>query len=107
MANVVPQMVTAQWLLGGESIYWTGDGWSEDFTAGAVFADVAAADAALASVQSYVADRTVVGPYLIEVELDGTVPQPTSARERIRAAHNATFPIDHGSWTSRVADQGN
>lgn len=104
MASVVPQMVTAQWLLGGESIYWTGDAWSEVFAEGAVYADQAGADAALAAVQSFVKDRVVVGPYLIEVELDGNVPLPTSARERIRAAHNATFAIDHGSWTGRIAD---
>lgn len=106
MANVVPQMVTAQWLLGGESIYWTGDGWSEDFATGAVYVEKEVADAALEQVQPFVRDRVVVGPYLIEVELEGAVPQPTTARERIRAAHNATFAIDHGSWTSRVADQG-
>jgi hypothetical protein len=104
MASVVPQMVTDQWLLGGESIYWTGDKWSEVFADGAVYADQATADAALAAVQPFVADRVVVGPYLIEVELDGNVPLPTSARERIRAAHNATFAIDHGSWTARIAD---
>lgn len=98
------QMVTAQWLLGGESIYWTGTAWSESFGDGAVYADQASADAALAAVQSFVKDRTVVGPYLIEVEVDNDGPRPTSARERIRAAHNATFAIDHGSWTSRIAD---
>lgn len=101
---VLPQMVTAQWLLGGESIYWDGKGWSETFSDGAVYLDQAAADAALAATQSFVKDRIVVGPYLIEVEQGSDGPQPTSARERIRAAHNATFAIDHGSWTARIAD---
>jgi hypothetical protein len=105
MAEPLNQMVTAQWLLGGESIYWTAaKNWSESFADGAVFPDQAAADAALADVQAFVKQRIVVGPYLIEVELDGTEPKPTSARERIRAAHNATFQIDHGSWTARIAD---
>jgi hypothetical protein len=98
------QMVTAQWLLGGESIYWNGTAWSESFADGVVYADQATAEAALAAVQPFVADRIVVGPYLIEVEVDGGEPKPTSARERIRAAHNATFAIDHGSWTGRIAD---
>lgn len=101
----VNQMVTAQWLLGGESIYWTADkGWSETFADGAVYADQAGADAALAEVQAFVKQRVVVGPYLIDVDIDGGQPKPTSARERIRAAHNATFAIDHGSWTARIAD---
>lgn len=99
------QMVTAQWLLGGESIYWTSAGnWSEAFADGALFADQAAADTALAASQEFVKQRVVVGPYLIEVEVDSEGPKPTSARERIRAAHNATFDIDHGSWTARISD---
>lgn len=102
--RAIHQMVTAQWLLGGESIYWTGSAWSENFTDGSIHADQPAADAALEAVQRFVKDRIVVGPYLIEVELDSDGPKPTSARERIRAAHNATFAIDHGSWTSRIAD---
>jgi len=98
------QMVTAQWLLGGESIYWTAAGnWSESFADGAVFAAQADADAALAASQEFVKQRVVVGPYLIEVEADSEGPKPTSARERIRAAHNATFDIDHGSWTARIS----
>ncbi|WP_374652705.1 DUF2849 domain-containing protein [Dongia sp.] len=99
------QMVTAQWLLGGQSIYWTQAGtWSESFTDGAVYADPASADAALAATQEFVKQRVIVGPYLIEVGVDAGQPQPTSARERIRAAHSATFPIDHGSWTARISD---
>jgi hypothetical protein len=98
------QMVTAQWLLGGESIYWTSAGnWSENFADGAVFATQADADAALAAAQEFVKQRVVVGPYLIDVEVDAAGPKPTSARERIRAAHNATFDIDHGSWTARIS----
>ena len=38
------------------------------------------------------------------VEVDAAGPQPISARERIRAAHNATFDIDHGSWATRISD---
>jgi hypothetical protein len=99
------QMVTAQWLLGGESIYWTAAGkWSESFVEGAVFADQVAADAALGAAQEFVKQRIVVGPYLIDVDVDAEGPKPTSARERIRAAHNATFDIDHGSWTARISD---
>ncbi len=99
------QMVTAQWLLGGESIYLTSAGaWSENFVDGALFAEQAEADSALASAQDFVKQRIVVAPYLIEVKVDSARPQPTSARERIRAAHNATFDIDHGSWAARISD---
>jgi hypothetical protein len=99
------QMVTAQWLLGGESIYWTAAGnWSEAFADGAIFAEQPDAEAALAAAQEFVKQRVVVGPYLIDVEVDAAGPKPTSARERIRAAHNATFDIDHGSWTARISD---
>jgi hypothetical protein len=97
------QMLTAQWLLGGESIYWTAAGsWSENFSDGAILADPASADAALAAAAEFVKQRRIVGPYLIEVEVDASGPRPISARERIRAAHNATFPIDHGSWSARI-----
>lgn len=98
-------MLTAQWLLGGESIYWTSAGaWSENFVDGAILIEQAEADSALASAQEFVKQRIIVAPYLIEVEVDAAGPQPISARERIRAAHNATFDIDHGSWATRISD---
>jgi hypothetical protein len=103
MASDLPknQMVTAQWLLGGGSVYWTdGRGWTDEFSDGAVHAGEEAAAKALAAADEFVRDRVVIGTYLIDVDVDAGTPKPTSARERIRAAHGTTFPIDHGSWSA-------
>lgn len=99
------QMLTSQWLLGGEVIYWTSHQfWSENFTDGAVFAEQVDAEAALLQAEEFVKQRAIVAPYLIEVDLETSVPKPISARERIRATHNTTFKVDHGSWSVRLSD---
>lgn len=100
-----PQMVTANRLIDGVVVYMTTDGnWSENFVDGAVWLDKASADNALITSEEAVKARLVVGPYLFDVAVTGTGPQPVSARERIRATHLPTFEPEVGSWTGRISD---
>ena len=99
------QMVTANRLLDGASVYLTaGNDWSERFADGALWNDKDSAEGALKATDAAVEARLVVGPYLIDVATAEEGPQPTSARERIRAAHLPTFEPEVGSWTGRISD---
>ena len=106
-----PQMITANRLVDGVTVYMTADsGWSEQFIDGAVWSDKASADGTglhsitLAASEEAVKARHVVGPYLFDVTVTESGPQPVSARERIRAAHLPTFEPEVGSWTGRISD---
>lgn len=97
------QMVTANRLHDGIVVYLAEDGrWVPNFADGGLFGDKAAAEAALAVAEQAVKDRRIIGPYLIDVELEDGVPQPTSTREHIRASGKPTVVADVGSWTGRI-----
>jgi hypothetical protein len=97
-------MVTANRLSDGAVVYFTpAKGWSENLGDGAVWPDQESADGALLASEDAVGARLVVGPYLFEVALTETGPQPTSARERIRADRKPTFEPDQGTWTGPIA----
>ena len=99
------QMVTANRLIDGATVYLTpANGWSERFVDGVVLNDKDSADNALKASEAAVDARLVVGPYLIEVAATENGPEPTSAKERIRAAHLPTFAPEVGSWTGRISD---
>ncbi len=83
MAAAQKQMLTANRLRDGVVLYWTAGGWAETLAQGEVFASAAEADAALAAAQGFVADNTVVNPYLFDMREDGS---PVKEREIIRAA---------------------
>ena len=86
MAVTLPQMLTANRLKDGDVLYWKGDGWVPALKDGEVFADPAAAEAALAAAQKYVTGNQVVAPYLFEVRLESGRVRPVKEREVIRAA---------------------
>ena len=99
------QMVTANRLVDGVVVYLTaGHDWSEHFVEGALWADKERAEGALQASERAVEARLIVGPYLIDVATTEAGPQPTSARERIRATHLPTFEPEVGSWTGRISD---
>jgi hypothetical protein len=99
------QMVTANRLRDGTVVYLTADSaWSERFADGALWSDKDSADSALTASETAVAAQLVVGPYLIEAAVTDRGPQPTSAKERIRADHKPTFAADAGSWAGRISD---
>lgn len=80
-----PVVLTANDLLDGDAVWWTGSGWSRALAAAAVFADEAEAAAAEAR-----ATGAVVGLYRVEV-VPGPVPVPALRRERIRAEGRPSF----------------
>ena len=102
---MAPQMITANRLRDGAVVYFTaGKAWSETFAEGAVWNDKDSAESALTESKESVKARIVVEPYLFDVAMTDAGPQPTSARERIRADHQPTVAADHGSWTGRISD---
>src|SRR5579862_2463628 len=80
-----PQMLTANRLRDGEVLYWKGGDWVLALKDGEVFAEAAAADAALAAAQRDVKNNTVVATYLFDVKVADGVIKPVKEREIIRA----------------------
>lgn len=80
------QLLTANRLIDGEVVYLTAAGGWETRIETARLAAAADEAAALAAIGAQaVAERVVVGPYLIDVERDGDAIVPLRYRERIRA----------------------
>jgi hypothetical protein len=79
-------MLTANTLRQGDVVYWKSGDWALDMDKGEVFAEPAAADAALAAAQKFVAENRIVAPYLFEVRVEKGVILPVKEREIIRAA---------------------
>jgi len=73
-----PQVVTANDLVTGAVVFWTGAGWSRDPDAAQVLREPAAQQHALAAAEAD--DLRVVGAYLAAVGDDGLI----RLRERIR-----------------------
>jgi hypothetical protein len=80
-----PQMLTANRLRDGDVLYWRDGDWVLALTDGEVFADPAAADAALAAAGASVKGNLVVAPYLFDVKVADGVIRPVKEREIIRA----------------------
>ena len=80
------EIVTANRLKDGRTVYLGESGWSESLEAAQVAGSAAAAKALLALAERSVARNEVVGPYLIEVVEEGAHLAPLQRRERIRAA---------------------
>ena len=94
MAKVFhPQVLTANDLVNGHSVFLAADGWSQkiDHAMIAVTRDQAEELAALGA--RHVRENHVVGPYLIDVSLDAKVPQPLLRREQIRASGTPSIPV--------------
>ena len=93
--------LTANRLIDGEVVFWTGEAWSERFADARLFDDNAAAETAEAQAKSQIA--VLVDPYLIDTApVDGGV-VPVSYRERLRALGPTNKP-DHGKQASGGAD---
>jgi hypothetical protein len=86
------QMLTSNRLKSGDVLYRKGAGWVLLLADGEVYADQAAADAALAAAQAELDRNEFVAPYLFEVrQVDGRV-VPVKEREIIRAAGPTVHP---------------
>ncbi len=89
------KIVTANRLDDGLVVYLNGAGWSERIEDARIAGDDAAADGLLAEAEGPGQEIRVVGPYLIEVALEGAGPRPVSYREAIRAK-GPTVRLDLG-----------
>ena len=86
-----PQVLTANRLLEGDVVYLTAaGGWSTEIAEAVVIEGAEEEARRLSEAERAVAERRVVGPYLMQVARDGLGPQPLSQRERIRARRGPT-----------------
>ncbi|RMF41637.1 MAG: DUF2849 domain-containing protein [Alphaproteobacteria bacterium] len=83
-----PVILTAQDLIEGDAVWWTGTGWSRNLAHALVYNDPAAADAAEARLAAE--ESRVVGVYRVEVD-PAPVPRPILRREAIRADGRPSF----------------
>jgi hypothetical protein len=95
------RVLTANRLIDGEVVFWSGQEWVESFAQALVFAQGELAEAAEAEAKTEV--RRLVDPYLIEVMEMGGRFAPVSFRERLRAL-GPTNKLDHGKQAEGGAD---
>jgi sulfite reductase (NADPH) hemoprotein beta-component len=81
-----PKIVTANRLSDGAVVYLDAAGdWVEAIAAAGVATDEETAEALLAVASTEEQSLRVVGPYLMDVALDGDRPRPLGTREILRA----------------------
>ena len=96
------EIVTANRLKDGRTVYLGESGWSESLEAAEVAGSAAAAQALLALAERAVGRNEVIGPYLIEVVEEGAHLVPARRRERIRAA-GPTVAAGSGQRSREIA----
>jgi len=92
MAIPALKILTANRLRSGDVLYWKAGDWIERLADADVFADDAAANAALAGAQASVAANQVVTPYLFEVRQTKAGLLPLKEREIIRSLGPSVRP---------------
>jgi len=92
MAIPALKILTANRLRSGDVLYWKAGDWIERLADADVFADDAAANAALAGAQASVAANQVVSPYLFEVRQTKAGLLPLKEREIIRSMGPSVRP---------------
>ena len=92
MAAPVSKMITCNRLRDGEVLYWKDGGWVTDLQQGEIFADEAAAEAALAVAQKDIAENRVVAAYIFDVRSENGRIRPVKERELVRAAGPTVRP---------------
>ena len=86
------QMVTANHLLEGHSVFLSPNGWTTDHRAARIAADAAEAAALELAGKGDEEANHVVGVYLVEVMLDDNGhPEPTHYREKLRVRARPSF----------------
>lgn len=89
--SFIPSVLTANHLLDGDTVWWTGTAWSQSISDAKIAATPDAATEMEVLGGSAGFEAEVVGPYLVEVDATGTVPTPVVRREAIRADREPTF----------------
>jgi sulfite reductase (NADPH) hemoprotein beta-component len=85
---MILQVLTANRLLDGDVVFWSGADWVEAFGDARLF-QPGEGDASLTDAKALT--TVLIDPYLIDVTLSDGLPAPVSYRERIRALG----PTDH------------
>jgi hypothetical protein len=102
------QIVTANHLLEGHSVFLSGQGWTTDHRLARVAASAEEAAALERAGRGDEEANHVVGVYLVEVVLDDTGhPEPTHYREKLRVRARPSFwpdkPAGHAAAMSVAA----
>lgn len=101
MALPILKILTANRLRTGDVLYWKAGVWIEQLADADIFADNAAAEAALAGAQASVAANQVVTPYLFDARQTRAGLVPVKEREIIRSLGPSVRP-DTGKQAAHV-----
>ncbi|MEM9049323.1 MAG: DUF2849 domain-containing protein [Pseudomonadota bacterium] len=82
----LPVVLTANDLVAGDVVWWTGSGWDRDRARAELFASQADAASMLERLGT---DSTAIGVYAVPIDPD--TGQPATRREAIRAARTPSF----------------
>ncbi|MEM9146055.1 MAG: DUF2849 domain-containing protein [Pseudomonadota bacterium] len=86
-----PQILTANDLIDGDTVFWAQSGWTRSVSEARVAQSPEEATVLEAAGQLEEADNRVVGSYLVAVGLETGAPYPLLRREQIRAERAPTF----------------
>ena len=86
-----PAVLTANHLLDGDAVWWTGAGWNADIAHAKIASTPEEREAFDAIALSPAHEADVVGPYLVDVSVTADGARPTVRREAIRADRAPTF----------------
>lgn len=89
--SFIPSVLTANHLLDGDTVWWTGTSWSLNLTDAKIAETPDAATELEALGGSAGFEAEVVGPYLVQVDASNGAPYPVVRREAIRADREPTF----------------
>jgi hypothetical protein len=99
--NTAIQIVTANHLMGGHSVYLSAGGWTGDISRARIALGAGEAAVLEALARAGEAANRVVGVYLVDVELDEDgCPDPVQYREKLRARAVPSF------WAAGAAARG-
>lgn len=98
-----PSVLSANHLIEGDAVWWTGAEWSRDIAAAEVATTPEAAESLTAFAASDSVEAEVVGPYLVEIGLESGAPYPVVRREAIRADREPTFAYGDAAAPLREA----
>lgn len=101
----MPAVLTANHLAEGHSVFLAPDGWSRRIEAALVALTPEQAEELAALGNRFVDANEIVGPYLVDVALEGGSPVPVLRRERIRADGRPTVPFGSLADSHRARDR--
>ena len=88
-----PKVLTANDLAEGTSVCLAPEGWSADISEALIATTPDQAVDLEDRGERSVDENTVIGPYLVDVSVDGGRPMPLTRRERIRADGQPSIPV--------------